>query len=173
MQIGCFRRELGGYMGKNTNNIYLYKGVEFHSIKALAEHAGVGEKTITARLRRGMTIDEACNKKDLRCHFYSDGNEEKSISNICREQIKDSDLIYNRLKRGYTLNEALNKPKKVCRQGKPILVNGILYNSISEALRKLDLVDKESIVRGRLHRGMKPNEAFCFDEKRYEHGKSI
>lgn len=96
----------------SRNNTYLYNNIEFYSIKSLATYVGVGEKTITARLRRGMTVEEACQKKDLRCHLYPDGDEEKSISKICKEQIKDSDLIYNRLKRGYTLNEALNKPKK-------------------------------------------------------------
>lgn len=153
-------------MGRNKFNLYLYNGKEFNSLKSLAAYVGIGEKTITARIRRGMTVEEACQKRDLRCHLYLDGDEEKSISTICKEQIKDSDLIYNRLKRGYTLNEALNKPKQICRQGKPIIVNGVLYNSVSEALRKLNLTDKENIVRGRLHRGMKPNEAFCFDKER-------
>ena len=147
------------------NNIYIYENKEFRSIKALASYTGVGEKTITARLRRGMTVESACQNKDLRCQLYVDGNEKKSISQICREKNKDVDVVRNRLKYGYSLNEALNKPKKISRQGKPIIVNGILYNSVSEALRELNLVDKENIVRGRLNRGNKPNDAFDFSDK--------
>ena len=43
-----------------------------------------------------------------------------------------------------------------------IAVNGILYNSISEAIRKLDLEDKESTIRSRLKAGKNPDEAFLF-----------
>ena len=144
-------------MGKNT---YVYENKEFHSIKALAEYVGKNEKTITARLRKGMTIDEACNLLDLRCSYYKDGDSKKSVSQICREQSKNEFLVRNRLSYGYTMQDALNKPKKIARQGSPIVVNGILYNSIASALRKLNLTDKESTIRRYLRLGMKPDDAF-------------
>lgn len=83
---------------------------------------------------------------------------------ICREQAKNADLIRNRLKYGYSLNDALNKPKKISKQGMSIVVNGILYNSVASALRGLNLLHKESTVRRRLKLGMKPDEAFRFEE---------
>ena len=106
----------------------------------------------------------ACKKKDLRCCYHLDSNDniEKSIAQVCRDHSKDEDLVRNRLKYGYSLNDALNAPKKIARQGKQIAVNGILYNSISEAIRKLDLEDKESTIRSRLKAGKKPDEAFLF-----------
>jgi len=142
--------------------IYTYNNIEFSLMKALSKYTGVGEKTIAARLRRGMSVEEACQKKDLRCSQRYIENEGKSITQICKEQNKDIDLVLNRLKYGYTLNEALNKPKKISRQGREVVVNGILYNSVSEALRKLGLQEKESTVRVRLMRGVKPDEAFKF-----------
>ena len=36
------------------NNVYIYDGKKFSSIKQLSEYTGVHEKTITARLKRGM-----------------------------------------------------------------------------------------------------------------------
>ena len=48
----------------------------------------------------------------------------------------------------------------------PIVVDGILYNSISEAVRKLDLVNKESTIRRRLRAGWNPDSAFKFKNKR-------
>lgn len=66
---------------------------------------------------------------------------------------------------GYSLNDALNKPKKVSRQGIPIVVNGLLYNSIAAALKQMNLSDKESTVRRRLKMGMKPEEAFNFEDR--------
>lgn len=146
-----------------AKNIYFFDNKEFQSIKTLAQYTGINEKTITARLRRGMTIEQACDLKDLRCSYYEDGNVCKSIAQICEEHIKDEALVRNRLKYGYTMYNALNTPKKISRQGKPIVVKGVLYNSIAEAIRKLGLEQKENIIRGRLSRGQKPDEAF-FEE---------
>ncbi len=148
-----------------VKKIYTYEDREFSSLKALAQYAGIHEKTLTARLRKGMSIEEACEKTDLRCSYYRDGDVEKSIAQICEEQAKDRDLVRNRLHYGYSMYDALNKPKKISRQGIPIVVNGILYNSIAAALRKLGLEHKENTVRGRLKRGMAPNEAFRFEEE--------
>lgn len=142
---------------------YVYDNQEFSSIKALAQYMGINQQTLTARLRRGMPIETACQKTDFRCSYYLDNNIPKSITQVCREQEKNSKLVRNRLKYGYTLNEALNRPKKITRQGKPVVVNGILYNSIASALQKLDLVQKETTVRRRLKAGMKPDDAFRFE----------
>jgi len=143
-------------------NTYEVDGVEFHSIKELSKHFHVHEKTITARLRKGMTPKEACKKTDLRCRYYTDGGRQKSISEICDEHLKDAELVRNRLKYGYSMKDALNTPKKISRQGKPILVYGVLYNSIAEACRKLKLEDKEGTIRSRLRVGRTPDDAFAF-----------
>lgn len=145
-------------------NIYTYNGVEYGSIEALSEATGINKKTLTARLRRGMPIEKACQNIDMRYSYHEDPSDkkEKSIQQICKDHSKDAALVQNRLRYGYSLNDALNKPKLIRRQGCPIVVNGILYNSIAEALRKLDLVEKEQIVRRRLKEGMKPDKAFKF-----------
>lgn len=148
-------------MRKNT---YLYDGQEFSSIKKLSEYTGIHEKTLTARLRRGMSVEEACVQVDLRCTYYGEGEGRKSLAEICRDNLKNEDLVRNRLVYGYGLSKALNTPKKVTRQGRPIIVKGILYNSVMDAMRLLGLEHRESTIRGRLHRGMNPDEAFCFEE---------
>lgn len=145
-------------------NLYEFDNREFHSIKELSQYTGVHEKTITARIRRGMSIAEACDEKDLRCSYYVMDNVEKSVKQICTEQSKNTDLIRNRLKYGYSLNDALNKPKKISRQGIPIVVHGILYNSISSAIKQFNLLKKESTIRRRLKEGMEPDSAFKFEE---------
>ncbi len=143
---------------------YEYDNKQFNSIKSLAAYVGIHEKTLTARLRKGMSLEDACNKKDFRCTYLDYKGKEKSIAGLCSENNKDKDLVKNRLKYGYSLNDALNKPKKVSRQGQPVVVNGVLYNSISEALRKLNLVKKESTIRSRLRAGWKINDAFDFSK---------
>lgn len=153
--------------------LYEYDGREFTSIKKLSEYVGIYEKTLGARLRRGMTVEEACEASDLRCRYFRTDGEEKSVSQICAEQDKDRDLVCNRLKRGYTIEEALNTPKKIARQGSPIVVNGILYKSVSSALERLDLSDRESAVRHRLRCGMSPDEAFRFVDGETRNGNPI
>lgn len=146
-------------MGKN---VYHYDGHVFTSLKQLSNYAGINEKTLTARLRRGMSLDDACTKKDLHCSYREFNGEEKSLIDICRDENKDPELVRNRLRYGYTLDEALNRRKKISRQGKPIIIKGVLYNSISEALRRLNLTDKEGVVRSRLQLGWSPDRAFDF-----------
>jgi len=141
-------------------NIYKYDGKEFFSIKALSEYTKINEKTLTARLRRGMPIENACENTDLRCSYHLDGGVKKSVTQICREHSKNVDLVKNRLRYGYSLNDALNKPKKISKQGIPIVVNGILYNSIAEAVRKLHLTHKESTIRRKLKEGIKTDQLF-------------
>lgn len=143
--------------------MYELDGMEFSSIKALSAYSGVHEKTITARLRRNMSVKEACINKDFRCNYMPYKNSEQSICQICDTEEKPQELVYNRLRYGYSLTDALNKPKKISRQGKPIIVNGILYKSISAACRKLGIEDKENTVRSRLRAGKNPNDAFLFD----------
>lgn len=147
-----------------SRNVYLFDNMEFSSIRELSKYTKINEKTLTARLRRGMTVDEACKPTDFRCSYHLIENNEKSIAQICKEKSKDADLIRNRLKYGYSLNDALTRPKKISKQGISIIVNGVLYTSIASALKNLDLTHKESTVRRRLKSGMKPNEAFYFDD---------
>lgn len=147
-----------------TKRIYKFENKEFSSIKQLSEYVGINVKTLTARLRKGMPIEEACNTKDFRCHYFNVDGQEKFIGQICDEESKNVELVRNRLKYGYSMHEALNKPKKISRQGHPIVVNGILYNSVAEAVRKLGLSERESTIRGRLASGKTPDNAFMFKD---------
>lgn len=52
--------------------MYEFDGKEFGSLKDLAKYAGINEKTLTARIRRGMPVEQACQKTDLRCKYSMD-----------------------------------------------------------------------------------------------------
>ena len=108
------------------------------------------------------SMEAACQKQLFNCTYYMDGGIVKSLSQVCIDHGKDAGLVRNRLKRNYSLNKALNSPKKIAKQGKPVVVNGILYNSIAEAARKLGLPHKESTIRSRLRAGWSNNDAFNF-----------
>lgn len=139
---------------------YQYDNKEFSSLKALARYAGINEKTLTARLRRGMRVEDACRKTDLRCTYFIEDDGEKSVTEICNDNDKGYWLVQNRLKYGYNMKDALNTPKKVTKQGSPVVVDGILYNSLAAAIRKYNLEEKEQKIRLRIRKGRDPTEVF-------------
>lgn len=151
-------------MNRCGRNVYIFDNKEFYSLRELSEYVHINEKTLTARLRKGMSVEDACEKTDLRCSYYLENGVRESISQICKEQGREEYLIRNRLRYGYSMNDALNTPKRITKQGTQIVVNGILYNSVSSALKKLDLSHKESTVRRRLKSGMAPDAAFNFND---------
>lgn len=156
--------EKENYIRSTDDNKYWLDGQSFSSIKALAAYVGINEKTITARLRRGMSVEEACETRDFRSKYISYKGKEMTLSEICDMEDKNKELVTNRLRYGYSLSDALNKPKKISRQGKPIVVNGVLYNSVSAACRKLGLENRESTIRSRLRLGKSIEEAFDFEK---------
>ena len=139
---------------------YEYDNKDFTSIKALSEYVGINEKTLTARLRRGMSLEDACKGTDFRCTYFKEEGKEKSIVEICMDNEKSQELVRNRLKYGYSMQDALNKPKKVTKQGRPIVVEGILYNSIAAAIRKYNLQSKASTIHRKIGEGRSPTQVF-------------
>lgn len=140
---------------------YFLDGKEFSSIKKLSEYTGVNEKTITKRLKRGLTVDEACKQSDLRCNYNINiDGENKSLSDICREKKRDYAFISNRLSYGYDISEALSAPKKVTKQGITTVVNGIEFKSRAEAIRAFNLEKYEQRICRKINAGNEINEVF-------------
>ena len=142
--------------------MYYFDNKEFSSLRKLAKYVGMNEKTLTKRLQRGVPLEEACKPK-LMGRVYTKISPEDSISSLCRKKKIDKHLIYNRRRYGYSEKDAFNKPKKISKQGRPIVVNGVIYASASLAMRELGLEERESTIRSRLRAGKSPDEAFRFD----------
>lgn len=139
---------------------YTYDGRVFPSIESLAAYTGINVKTLTARLRRGIEVEEACKPADLRCRYFKEGSVDKSLTQLCRDNQKDRDLVASRLAYGYSIDRALNSPKKITKQGAPIVVFGILYNSLAAAVRKFGLQSKENKIRRHIRAGRTPDTVF-------------
>lgn len=139
---------------------YEYDNKDFSSLKTLSEYVGINEKTLTARIRRGMSLEDACKRTDFRCTYFMEEGQERSIAEICVDNEKNQELVRNRLKYGYSMQDALNKPKQVTKQGRPIVVEGILYNSIAAAIRKYNLQSKTSMIRRKIGQGRSTTQVF-------------
>lgn len=142
-------------------NKYMLDGRGFSSQRELSVYCGVHEKTIAARLRHGLSLQEACKKEDKRDTYYVMNGERKSLKEICRCCGQDKELVRNRLAYGYSIEEAVSLPKKVSRQGNPLMVNGMWYPSLSAALRNFGLEAHESAIRYHMKRGRNPDDVFA------------
>lgn len=138
--------------------MYEYDGRTFSSIKKLAEYSGVNEKTLTARLQRGMTLEEACTPV-LKGRVYLQGVQKGCISDMAKRRGIDPHLIYNRRKYNY-LETKLFEEKKITKQGRLVVVGECEYSSLAAAIREHHLELYEQRIRRRIRQGQSPDDVF-------------
>lgn len=85
----------------SRNKFYNYNGKNY-SIEQLSKEYNINENTLTTRLSRGLTIEEAINKP-IGEHS---GN---TVMKLSKETGINNKTLYSRLRRGYSIEEAINK----------------------------------------------------------------
>lgn len=138
--------------------MYKYEGMEFSSLRKLAAYAGINEKTLTARLRRGVELEEACDSV-LKGRVYLRGAQKGSISDMARRRGIDPHLIYNRRRYGYAETE-LFREKRITKQGRLVAVGECEYASLAAAIRAYHLEQYEQRIRRRIGQGKSPDDVF-------------
>lgn len=138
--------------------MYEYDEMTFSSIKKLAEYSGLNEKTLTARLRRGITLEEACNPV-LKGRVYLQEVQKGCISDMAKQRGIDPHLIYNRRRYNYSESELFGE-KKITKQGHPVVVGECEYSSLAAAIRKHHLEPYEQRIRRRIRQGQSPDDVF-------------
>lgn len=138
--------------------MYEYDGKTFSSIKKLAEYLGINEKTLTARLQRGMKLEEACNPI-LKGRVYLKGVQKGCISDMAKRRGMDPHLIYNRRKYNF-LETELFVEKKITKQGRLVVVGECEYSSLAAAIREHHLEPYEQRIRRRIRQGQSPDDVF-------------
>lgn len=115
-----------------------YNGKTYRSLKQLSRETGINYSTLKHRLnKQNLSIEEAINDPDKRFTFIElNGKKYSSIKELSNQSGIPQDLINNRLQQGKTINEAISLPKKITKQGKHGVYNGIPYKSIAELSRK-------------------------------------
>lgn len=66
-----------------------------------------------------------------------------SLNDLCKSFNIDKTLLNNRLSQGWKLEDAIEKEKNVTKQGKTIIINNQLFNSIKEANEKLNIQESK------------------------------
>lgn len=81
----------------------------------------------------------------------------QSIKQACQQLGKDYWVVLKRLDLGWTLEQAFDDQSRTPRY--PFEVNGVVYNGIADAVRKLKVPVSARTVRRRIAEGMNPEEA--------------
>lgn len=115
-----------------------YNGKRYKSLRQLSSETGINYSTLKHRLyKQNLSINEAIENLDERfTSIELNGKKYSSIKELSNQSGIPQDLINNRLRQGKTINEAISLPKKITKQGKPGIYNGIPYKSIAELSRK-------------------------------------
>ena len=115
-----------------------YNGKKYKSLKQLSRETGINYSTLKHRLfKQNLSVEEAIKNSDKRfTSIELNGKKYSSIKELSDQSGVSQDLINNRLQQGKTINEAISLPKKITKQGKPGIYNGIPYKSIAELSRK-------------------------------------
>ena len=138
------------------------EGKTFDSIKEACEYYNISYSTISNRLNRGWTIEEAFgltnkeNKHGKKPITIQD-NVFKSLAEACRYYNLSYNIVSNRLNRGWTIEEAF---ELVYRNNNcnTVIVKGKTFNSVKEACDYYGL--NYGTVNGRIHKGWSIEKAF-------------
>jgi len=90
----------------------VYKGVEYGSIRGLADQMGINITTFRYRLRKGMSVEEAVETpvvgREPKRNVFK-GVEYASIAEMCRAHEVSVCTFNSRIRLGYSLEDALKK----------------------------------------------------------------
>ena len=135
------------------------------TIRELSERFGMNEHTVRARLRRGMTLQEALTepKRLFRRYEVRDPETGEAVAGTIPELSDrfgmEEGMVRNRLQRGMTLQEALTRPRMRGVEYEVVdpKTGEIVKSTIKALSRRFGM--NESTVRNRLRHGMDIQEA--------------
>ena len=144
----------------------IVNGKEFKSITEACKYYNLNYKTVSSRLRKGWSIEEAFGLSEGkhvkgRCtEITVEGKTFKSISEACRYYNLEFNLVNNRLYKGWSIEEAFGLKYRNDNY-KEITVEGKTFKSIAEAAKYYNL--RLDLVHNRLRRGSTIKDAFTKD----------
>lgn len=118
---------------------YIYKGKEYSNLNEIANAFGIKTRTLTARLKSGLNLEDAIEKpiekKSVEIEYQ--GIKYPSISSLAKSMETDTDLVLSRIDLGWDLESALTVPIKQINT--EVIYGNKKYNSIRELSTELDI----------------------------------
>lgn len=170
---------------RTTGKEVTVSGLSFASISDAAAHFGIPAGKVSARLRSGLSVDQAFDVQDKPVYVVSgksiavNGNSFVSVAAAAKQYGVDPSLVRARILKGWTVDQAFGLeppvPKSASVNGDEIMLAGKLFPSRAAAAKSLGLDPR--IVHKRLkHYGWTLNQAFEIDPppvRRSNHAKAI
>jgi len=144
------------------NICYDHLGNEYRSYNAMAKAYKIAPSVLRDRIKRGLSIEEALCKKEVRDHL---GNIYKSERDMCRNYNISVSSYKNRIDNGLSIKDALTKPPSNAKElfGKDCIDHlGNVYKSQREMCQAYNL--DYGTFRHRVNTGMSIQEALSHNE---------
>lgn len=122
-------------------------GMYFESQKAALDYFGITKPTVNARLKNGMSIDDAYSTPQRRSGIAKQttvaGKTFPSLRAACKHYGRSEDTVKARIAAGYSPEDALTRSEKYFQdrrqKGFELQVGGNIYRSESEACKALGI----------------------------------
>lgn len=122
----------------DMHKVYDHTGIGYKSVEAMCRAWGVTSSVYRDRLNNGSTLEDALTRRTksgygCRKCIDTEGNEYRSISEMCREHGVNKSAYYSRIQSGCSIDEALTKGRLVrIKKDRYIDHEGNKYSSIKE-----------------------------------------
>lgn len=139
------------------------EGVQYPSIAEAARCYGFHPATINSRLSNGWSLERAFEiDPDMKIRrpkeITARGVKYPSISEAARTHRLKEGVVSKRLRHGWSIEEALGlSVREILNAGKPLVVDGVEYESINAAAEKFGV--EKTKFRYRLKIGLTPEQA--------------
>lgn len=138
----------------------IYKGVTFKSLRALARHVNINPMTLSCRLKKGMTLDVACeNAVKHSINLVFEGQSFKSVIQFSKYYNLNAATTQSRFNRGWSLEKILrDRPKE-----KSVIVRNKKFKCLAHACKYYNINLLTVITR--LEKNWSLEEALEIDKK--------
>ena len=156
---------------KSTRNEVVVNGIKFHSLSEACRFYKINASTVTQRIYRGATIDEAFHFEKKKTKDKKKGNQisykkkkYRSIKELCKKNKleKHYSYIIKEMQNGRELSDILKSISNVPKKSDlyRFVIRGVEYESCLDFCRKNDLVAHYGAMRHDLRKGASPEAAF-------------
>lgn len=149
----------------NAPRLYEWNGVE-KTLKEWSEQYDMNYGTLRARVKRGMTIEEAIKTSTDPNRYETYEGITKTITEWAEQYGLNRDTLDYRLRSGISMEEALNRPVSKGHPPKMYELNGV-SKTIPQWCEELGL--KKGTVYARLEHGWSIEDALNTDLKKNQH----
>jgi hypothetical protein len=143
-----------------NRHITVINGIEYSSITKVSKAFKINRTTLSNRLCRGLTIEEAISlgKAPRNKPIIIESKRFPSLSKAAQYYKINYPVVCSRLSKEWSIEEAFGLKERGDQKGKKILIAGKIYPSVTSAARTFKIDRNKAVAR--LRHKWAPEEAF-------------